>query len=382
MSSNPLEECRQKIDAVDNQVLELFLERMRIASMIAQEKQKENLPILNPARERDILRRVTQQAGEEFGSYARVLFSTLFDLSKSYQRRWVNNGSALIADITRQLENSPADFPDTASVACMGIEGAYAQIAAEKIFKAADIMFFRSFAGVFQAVENGLCECAVLPLENSTSGTVDTVYDLMRDYKFHFVRSCRLQIVHSLLVPVGVALEDIREVFSHPHGLKQCSKYWAKRPDVKLTACESTAHAAELVAKSGQRDVAAIASRECADIYGLQVIPCEMQDSDFNYTRFICISKKPFIYPGANKISLMACLPHKPGSLFRLISKFAAQELNLTKLESRPVPGREFEYRFYFDFDGSVRTPAVLRLLGELEADTDTLFFLGNYSEI
>ena len=382
MSSNPLEECREKIDAADNRILELFLERMRIAGTIAQLKQKENLPILNPAREREILRRMTKQSGEEFGSYARVLFSTLFDLSKSYQRHWVDNGGTLIADIQNQLENSPADFPDTASVACMGIEGAYAQIAAEKIFKVADIMYFRNFAGVFQAVESGLCEFAVLPLENSTSGTVDTVYDLVRDYKFHFVRSCRLQVVHSLLAPAGVAMKDIREVFSHPHGLKQCSKYWSERPDVKLTICESTSHAAELVAKSGRRDAAAIASRECAGIYGLRVIPCEMQDSDFNYTRFICISKKPFIYPGANKISLMAYLPHKPGSLFRLISKFAAQELNLTKLESRPVPGREFEYMFYFDFDGSVRAPSVLRLLGELEADTDTLFFLGNYSEI
>ncbi|NLA81069.1 MAG: bifunctional chorismate mutase/prephenate dehydratase, partial [Chloroflexi bacterium] len=263
-----------------------------------------------------------------------------------------------------------------------GIEGAYAQIAAEKIFKVADIMFFKNFAGVFQAVASGLCEYAVLPLENSTAGTVDEVYDLVRDYKFHFVRSCRLQVVHSLLAPAGTDLSSIREVFSHQHGLKQCSRFWASRPEVKLTICESTSHAAEQVARSGRKDVAAIASRECAGIYGLRVIPCAMQDSDFNYTRFICISKNPHIYPGANKISLMAYLPHKPGSLFRLISKFAAQELNLTKLESRPVPGREFEYMFYFDFDGSVRTPAVLNLLGELEADTDTFFFLGNYTEI
>ena len=243
-------------------------------------------------------------------------------------------------------------------------------------------MYLNSFEGVFNAVDKGLCRYGVLPLENSSAGSVTAVYDLMKEYNFHIVRGIRLRVSHCLLARPGVKMEQIREVVSHEQALNQCSKLLASLPNVKITVCENTAAAARLVAESGRDDIAALSSRGCAGLYGLKVLKDRVQNSDSNYTRFICISNKPEIYPGADKISLMATLPHQPGSLYRLITRFASLELNLTKLESRPIPGSDFEFRFYFDLEGWVGDPAVKALLGSLQEEMDEFVFLGNYSEV
>ena len=203
----------------------------------------------------------------------------------------------------------------------------------------------------------------------------------MKKFDFQIVRSLRQQISHVLLVPDGVKFEDIKEIYSHEQAFKQCGKFLKSLKDVQLTVSDSTATGAQIVAQSGRRDVAAIGARECASLYGLTALPNDIQDSDYNYTRFICISRKPEIYPGANKISLFVVLPNKPGSLYNVISKFAALDLNLTKLESRPTPGREFEYSFYLDFDAQVIAPGIPQLFDELESEAEEIVFLGNYSE-
>ncbi len=377
-----IQSARKEIDRIDDEILKLFSERMRIGSELGKIKQAGNLPIENSEREREILLKITKESGENLQSCARILFSTLFELSKSCQRRQSSEFGNFSEMILNSLNNTPKLFPSMAKVGCCGVPGAYAQLAADRLFQLADITYFNDFNAVFQAVEKGLCQYGILPIENSTSGTIDQVYDLMLDHKFHIVRSCRLQVRHALLLPPGAEIADIKEVISHEQGLKQCAGFLKSLGNVKRTAASSTAMAAKIVSESGRKDIAAIASCECAGIYSLHIAAENIQDRDSNYTRFICISRQPEIYPGASKISIMGVLPHKPGALYRLLARFAVLGVNLTKLESRPQRNENFEYMFYFDFEASLADPQVRQLLAELLADNGKFTFLGNYSEI
>ena len=252
-----------------------------------------------------------------------------------------------------------------------------------RLVKVPTIVYFNSFEKVFEAVEKGLCAYGVLPVENSAAGSVSAVYDLMQTHRFHIARSVRLKVDHVLLAAPGVKFGDIREVASHPHALAQCSAFLKANPQLRAVPAGNTAVAAKDLAASGRRDAAVIASRACAELYGLDVIAEKLQDAAYNYTRFICISKGLEIYPDSNRITLMLSLPHRPGSLAEIISKFAAIDVNLTKLESRPIPGVDFEFRFIFDFEASPEDPSVQSLLSELSQDPEIerFVFLGAYSE-
>lgn len=376
-----LEEIRKDIDKVDSQIADLFKERMALSLDIAKAKQEGNLPVVNASREKEILHRISNEVGEPLDGYARILFNTLFDLSRSYQNNYLSRVSDIGERIEKALEETPKLFPKKAVVACQGVEGSYSQAACEKLFEVPSTMYFNSFEGVFNAVEKGLCQYGILPIENSSYGSVGTVYDLMRNYNFHIVKSIRLRINHSLLAKPGTKLKDVKEIFSHEQAIGQCGEFLKTLKDVKITICENTARAAKMVAESEQDDVAAICSRDCMELYGLESLNNNIQVSDNNYTRFICISKNLEIYPGANKISLMLTLPHRPSSLYHMIAKFAALGVNLTKLESRPVPGSDFEFMFYFDMEASVYSPELVNLLGQLENQPELFVFLGSYSE-
>ena len=176
--------------------------------------------------------------------------------------------------------------------------------------------------------------------------------------------------------------EEIREVYSHEQAIQQCSEFLAQHKDWRVNICSNTAAAAKQVAESGRRDAAAISSGNCAALYGLERLGGEIQNNSNNHTRFICISKEPEIYPGADHTSLMLVLPNRPGSLYQLLGQFNARGINLSKLESRPIPGRDFEFMFYFDMDASVYAPDFARLIEELDATLDQFSYLGSYSEI
>ena len=381
--SNVLKDNRGEIDRIDHEILRLFEERMNVARAIGESKRKNNLPIENPQREREILVRLRSEAPKGLEDSTCMLVRTLFELSKAEQRRIVSTDCRLNQQFLESLKNTPELFPKSARVACCGIPGAYGQVATDRLFSLADITYFNSFKAVFQAVEQGLCRYGVLPIENSTAGTVAAVCDLMRGHNFSIVRSIRLAIRHALLVNPGTKLSDIKEVFSHEHALKQCGNFLEKQlPGVKLTTCSTTAQAARQIAESGRNDVAAIGDISCVDHYHLTALSSSIQDSDYNYTRFICISKEPEIYPGADRISIMTTLPHQPGALNNLLERFSLLGLNLCKLESRPIPGKNFEYMFYFDFEASVSDPDIRALLTALSLENDEFVFLGNYREV
>jgi chorismate mutase/prephenate dehydratase len=377
-----INELRDKIDSIDSEILKLFTQRMKISLEIAKYKKENNLPIQDKKRERELIRKVDENAETGLEIFSRMLFNTLMDLSRSYQYSCVNQATNLAKIIADRSKMTPRQFPEKAVVAVQGDEGSYGQFACDKLIKIPTIMYFNSFEAVFQAVEKGLCHYGVLPLENSTAGSVNQVYDLMGKYKFFIVRSARLRVDHTLLAKRGVKLSDIKEVVSHEQALNQCSDFLATLKGVKVTKIDNTALAAKYVSESGRDDIAAISSKDCADIYNLAVLSYNIQNNDNNYTRFICISKDLEIYPGADRTSITLTIPHKPGALYHVLARFYALGLNLAKIESRPIPGRDFEFLFYFDIDTSVYTPELFMLISELECGIEQFNYLGSYKEI
>ena len=378
-----INELRQQIDSVDKELVELFKKRMNVSAQVAEYKRENNMRVLDPSRERALLAKVSELSGAEFEQYTRVLYSTILDLSRSYQHKRLGTASEFCNTFVEAQKNTPKIFPETAMVACQGIEGAYSQIAAERLFKAPNIMFFSSFDKVFSAIEAGLCRYGVLPIENSTAGSVKQVYDLMISRKFKIVRSVRIKIDHNLLTNKGAKLSDIREIFSHEQAIDQCSDFLNSLGEgVKVTRVENTAEAARMVAESGRLDVASLSSRSCAAQYGLSVLAGAVQNNGNNHTRFICISNELEIYPGADRTSLMLVTPHKPGALYKMLSRFNALGINLLKLESRPLPDRDFEFMFYFDLEASAYSENLAQLLAEIEQECDEFTYLGSYSEV
>jgi len=377
-----IQELRKQINEIDAELVKNFDARMKVALEIAKYKKENNLPVFDPARDRDVLNKQVAAVDEDMAMYVKLLYNTLFDLSRSYQQRYMTQKSGITNHIARAIEETPKVFPKKAVVACQGVEGAYSQQACDKLFALPNIMYFKRFEGVFQAIDSGLCEYGVLPVENSSYGSVTEVHDLMRKYRFSIVRSVRLKIDHRLLAKPGVKLEEIREVVSHEQAIGQCSEFLKTLKGVKVTVCENTAMAAQMVSQSDRKNIAAISAPVCAALYGLSILKTDISNSDSNFTRFICISKRLEIYPGANKMSLMLNVQHKPGALYSMIAKFSALGLNLTKLESRPLAGTDFEFMFYFDLDASVYDEAALQLLSELDEGPETFNYLGSYSEI
>ncbi|MGN1168619.1 MAG: bifunctional chorismate mutase/prephenate dehydratase [Acutalibacteraceae bacterium] len=376
-----LKKIREEINGIDDEIAELFEKRMLLARDVAEYKRKNDMAVYDRRREREIINRVSGNVSEELSSYSKILYATMFQLSRSYQFKQLMPTSDFVLNMQKAIEQTPKIFPQTAKVACQGVEGAYSQSACDRLFNSAEIHYFKTWEDVCNSVEKGECKYGVLPLENSTAGTVNAVYDLLGKYKFYIVRSIKLKIYHSLLAKRGTKLEDVKEIVSHEQAIQQCSKF-INSLNVKVTVYDNTAAAAEYVAKSGRNDIAAIGSPDCADLYNLVGIKDDIMNTDNNYTRFICVSKNLEIYPGAHRTSVVFKVPHRPGALYDVLSKFRALDININKLESRPIPGRDFEFKFYFDMDVSVYRPELADLINELGNELESFDYLGSYTEI
>ncbi len=379
-----LDDLRKDIDKIDKELIKVFEKRMDVATKIAEYKKKNDMNVLDVQRQRQKLADICEQTDDEdMKRYLRTLYSVIFELSCSKQNKLLKKDTELIKKINKAIEKTDRMFPQAALVACQGVEGAYSQHACEKLFESPNIMYMNTFEGVFNAIDKGLCRYGMLPLENSTAGSVNAIYDLMQKYDAYIVRSVRVKIDHNLLVKKGTKLKEIREIYSHEQAINQCSEYIKKLGNkVKVTICENTAMAAKFVAESDRKDVAALSSRACAELYGLECLAGSVQDKGNNYTRFICISKKLEIYPGSDKTSMMMILPHKPGALYKVLSRFYAVGINLEKLESRPLPDRDFEFMFYFDLNTSIYSEQYAQIINELDELCEEYKYLGSYLEI
>ena len=376
-----LSEIRQRIDTIDDQLLNLFLDRMALSEEVAAYKESHHLPLLNKQREREILADVSRKSGEQ-DRFARHLFSTLFELSRARQAELISAPTQVHQVVTEALGRSQQVFPKTGLIACQGIEGGNSQAAADRLFPRGNLIFVKSFRAVVSAVESGLCRFGVLPIENSANGSVRAVYELLQAHRLSVVRSTRLCIRHELLALPGADLNGITTIYSHEQALGQCSKFLENLPNVRIVPCANTAVAARQVAESGDLHAAAIASHSCTALYGLNCLNDRIQDSDNNYTRFICISRQPEIYDGSDRISLIFSCENKPGALYAMLAKLDALDINMTKLESCPVTGRNFEFLFFLELEANLREPGVLTMLEEMERSSETFQLLGSYSEV
>ena len=377
-----LKEIRARIDGIDKEFSRLFLERMDASADVAEYKRATGKPIFDRTRERQNIAAASERVPPEFANYAAVIQSVLMEASREKQYRVLKQQSPLASSIELALSVSPSLFPRQAHVACQGVEGAYQQIAVDRMFRRSSLSFFSSFDQVFSAVETGAAEFGVLPIENSTAGSVNQVYDLMMQHDFHIVRSCRLKIDHNLLVKPGMSKDDVRIIYSHQQAISQCANYISHIPNCRVHVCENTAKAAEMVSQSDRNDVAALASRSCADLYGLRIAEQSVQDNQNNYTRFACISKDLIIYPGADRASLMLVVNHEPGALYNVLARFYALDINLIKLESRPIANRDCECMFYFDIECPAAAPEVRMLVNSLTDVCDEFRYLGSYAEV
>ena len=377
-----LSEIRPQLDAVDNELLALFLKRMALIDKVADAKRRDpSKPLYDPAREREILMRIRERAGSEYGDSAHQLFRTLLELSRARQAAQLIPATSVAARVAAMCANEQTIFPQTGRIAVSGVEGSHAGAAADRLFPKGDIIFMDGFPAVVQAVQAGLCKFGILPVENSVHGSVRQVYDLLREPDLCIVRSVRQLIRHVLLTQKDASLSDIKTIYTHEQAAGQCSRFLQKL-GADVVPCVSTAHAAQRAAESKNKSVAAIAGEACAKLYGLSVLTGDIQNESNNDTRFLCITKGASCYAGADRMSILVNCANSPGALYQMIAKISALGINMCKLESMPIPGTNFSYRFYMDLECNLHQEGVLGLLCELERSCDSFTLLGNYTEI
>ena len=356
---------RARIDEIDAQIIELFERRMHIAADVAAYKRATGKPVLDKAREAAKIDKATELASDEFKKFIPPLFSMMMEMSRAYQHSLLDEVSE---GVVPAAIDEVAELPAAAHVAVQGVEGAYQHIACRELFVDPDIVFVSTFDAVADAGDEG---------------RVDRVYDLLYKRGLYIARAITLRINHDLLAKPGVEESDIVEVFSHEQALRQCTDFIAQMPnEVTSTACRNTAMAASSVANSERRDVAAISSTACAELYGLNVLQHAIQDEADNFTRFICVAKKPQLVGVPERSSLLLITPHEAGALFRVLSRIAALGVNMLKLESRPIPGSEFEFMFYVDIECTPNDAAFDEVIAQIEPLCDSLAYLGSYAEV
>ena len=377
-----LSEIRPQLDEIDAGLLDLFLKRMALIDKVADAKRRDpSKPLYDPAREREILMRVRENAGTEYGDAAHQLFRMILELSRARQAAQLIPATSVAARVAAMCANEQNVFPQTGRIAVSGVEGSHAGAAADRLFPKGDIIFMEGFPAVVQAVQAGLCKFGILPVENSVHGSVRQVYDLLREPDICIVRSVRQLIRHVLLTQKDAKLSDIKTIYTHEQAAGQCSRFIQKL-GVDVVPCVSTAHAAQRVAEAKDKSVAAIAGEACAKLYGLSVLTGDIQNESNNDTRFLCITKGASCYAGADRMSILVNCANSPGALYQMIAKISALGINMCKLESMPIPGTNFSYRFYMDLECNVHQEGVLGLLCELERSCDSFTLLGNYTEI
>lgn len=366
-----LQQCRDQIDRIDSQLLALFQERMEIVSEVARYKKENNMQIFHPDREEAIIQNKLDRSPDDIRPYVRPFFTHLMEYSKCKQLAIVDQAGA--------INHTTCNLQDTATtkVVYQGNRGAYQHIMAEKLFEQANLSAVGSFGDVFEAVLAGTADYGVLPLENSTAGEVDDVFDLLRDHQLYINLTCRLQIEHCLLTRPDVEISDVTDIYTHQQSILQ-SRGYLKNQSAAVHPYANNALAAEMVAASDQ-PFAAICAKECADIYGLVVRRQGVQDMAENFTRFIVISKALTVCPNATETTVCIRIPNKANELNKLLTKFSIYSINMNKIASRPIGDKDFSVCFYISFGGTVADLSVQNLIHDLQYHYPDFQLLGSY---
>lgn len=372
-----LNESREKIDKIDKEIARLFEERMEVATDVAAYKRSTGKKVLDPAREEEKIKALRALTDNEFNKTGiEDLFRQIMSISRKYQYQ-VLGAENDVEQKFRQVDSFDVD-KDT-RVVCFGEHGAYTEQAMEEVFgKNITAINRESFREVMEMVANGEAKYGVLPIENSSTGGITDVYDMLLDYDVTVVAEHVVKVEQALMGLKGTKLEDIRTVYSHPQGILQCSKFLEKYPQIVAKTFASTSGSARKVAEEGDKTQAAIASKRAAEIFGLDVIQESINFEKNNYTRFIVISNQKIFLSNANKISLSFEIKHEAGALYNMLSNFYYNNLNLTKIESRPIENKSWEYRFFVDIEGNINDPCVGNVLASISEFANKLVVLGN----
>ncbi len=379
---NELELLRQQIDAIDAQLVPLFLERMAVTQRVGEYKKERDIPVLDSSRERQVLAAKTALAPDPAQKAdVAALYESIMAISRRQQRKLVREGAEdpgfarWLGQVSARRE--PVMAP---RVVYQGEPGAYSEEAAAGFFgEGVSSRGLPWFDDVFQALSREEADYAVLPIENSSTGSIRQVYDLLAQYDFSLVGEWQVKVEHCLAALPGVGMEELQTVYSHEQGLMQCDRFldghrqWARIPAL------DTAGSAKQVSRSGDRTAAAICSKRAAKLYGLDILACPINHNTANFTRFVVASPRLELRRGRDKIAAVFTLPHQAGSLHEILTVFAVHGLNLHKLESRPIPDRGWEYRFFVEFTGDMTAPGMEGVLHELSQLSADFRILGNF---
>ena len=384
IKTNDLSEIRKSINEVDQSLAQLFEKRMELVALVAEYKIENDIPILNSEREKQVIERALESLRDKsLSREMEIFFNELMAISREYQSRYIDEKfvaqtrgsdeawgiSALASGETKKLK-----------IGFQGVEGSFSEEALLNYFgREAMTSSFRFFEDVFMAIDRGDVDYGILPVENSSTGSVNEVYDLLRKYGCHINGEIVLKVKQNLLGVKGARMEDIKEVYSHSQGFQQSAEFFKEHSSWKLIPYHNTALGAKLVSEAGDISRAAVASERAAAIYGLDILKENLNFNSKNYTRFVIVGKDLELDESSDKISVVLTVRHKAGSLCDVLRLFSQEGLNLLKIESRPIMDKSWEYFFHLDFEGNLQDPHVSRIMDQIRSRTTYFKILGNY---
>ena len=367
-----LEQTRKEINEINQQMLALFERRMQCSISVAEYKKAHQMDIFDGKREKRILEEMTDTAKKELRPYVQDFFQNLMDISKDYQTNLLSDQQALKLSPSVTKEIAPK------RLVYQGVDGSYSSEVCA-LFPESEACCVKNFEDVLLTLRQGEADYGVLPIENSSTGTIYEVYELLIKYRYYIVKDCIIKIDHNIVAPKGARLGDIEKLYSHPQGFMQCGEYLKSLEGVDCIPYINTAISAKAVAEWNDPAKGAISSRRAAELYGLDILQEQVNDKKDNYTRFVIISPKLEILEGAARVSIVFAVKHQSGALMKCLRAFAKRNLNLVKLESRPHPEKAWQYIFFADFDGNFAHENLTKVMEELQQETLDFQFLGNY---
>ncbi len=366
-----LKTCRQEIDEIDAQLAKLFEMRMNISRDVVLYKKAHGMEIFQIDREQEVLEKNANRIQDkELHDYAITFFQDIMDTSKSYQSTFLETENKYPSN-NEKIQNNIVGF--------QGVPGSFSNLALTNYFGDVQTKNYTAFEDVYQAIAAGEITYGIVPLENSSTGAINDNYDLVREYHCSIIGEISIPIEHHLLGVRGAKVKDIQEVYSHPQGLLQCSNFFKQHPQIIQKNYYNTAMAAKFIKESNNKSYGAIASMQAANIYGLDVIQTKIHNTMKNETRFIIVSKSLQYDDSSNRISIILTLGHKPGALYSILKTIKSHHINLTRIESRPIVDKDWQYYFYIDFEGNLEQENVKQAIEKLKAHCLSFEVLGNY---
>lgn len=384
-----LSECRNEIDKIDKELVELFEKRMNVAINVAKYKIENNIPIFNGAREAEVIEKnINRLNNKEYSKLTEKFFTHLMELSRSLQADIIdknnkknNNIIGLIEENISTNENK-RDLKNI-KIGYQGVKGSFSEEAMIKYFgENHTTTDYEEFEDVFVALKNNEIDYGILPIENSSTGAITTVYDLLVQYGLYIVGEECIKIDQNLIGVKGSKLEDIKEIYSHPQGFEQSSEFLSKQNNLKLIPFHNTAISAKYISEINDKSKAAIASLRAAKIYGLDVIQKEINDKDNNHTKFVIVGRKLESSKECNKITVVFSLDDKAGTLYNLLRHFAENNINMIKIESRPSKNEPWQYLLYVDFEGNIENEGVKKAIKLIEEKSEYFKLIGCYEGV